>query len=84
MQKPIEKILEMLDGKEKLVLYGCGGCATIFHTDGEAEVKEMADTLSSHGKNILAAIALTLPTEACLTGLCYITFACYTSRSRIA
>ena len=57
VQKSIEEILGMLDGKEKLVLYRCGGCATIFHTGGEPEVKEMADTLSKHGKNILAAIA---------------------------
>jgi hypothetical protein len=57
VQKPIEEILEMLDGKERLVLYGCGGCATVFHTGGEPEVKEIADTLSKHGKNILAAIA---------------------------
>jgi len=56
-QKPIEEILGFLDGKEKIVLVGCGGCATIFHTGGEVEVKEMADTLSKHGKNILAAIA---------------------------
>lgn len=47
----------MLDEKEKLVLYGCDGCATIFHTGGEPEIKEMADTLSKHGERILAAIA---------------------------
>jgi ferredoxin len=57
VQKPIDEILEMLDGKEKLVLYGCGGCATVFHTGGEPEVKKMADTLSEYGKSILAAIA---------------------------
>jgi hypothetical protein len=55
-QKPIEEILEYLDGKEKIVLVGCGGCATVFHTGGEPEVKEMADILSEHGKKILAAI----------------------------
>jgi len=38
VQKPIEEILGMLGGKEKLVLYGCGGCATIFHTGGEQVV----------------------------------------------
>ena len=33
-RKNLEEILGMLDGKEKLVLYGCGGCATgIFSTD---------------------------------------------------
>ena len=55
--KPIEEIIRYLDGKEKIVLVGCGGCATVFHTGGEPEVKEMADILSKHGKNILAAIA---------------------------
>ena len=57
VQKPIEEILESLGDKEKIVLVGCGGCATVFHTGGEPEVKEMASTLSKHGKNILAAIA---------------------------
>jgi len=57
VQKPLEEILAMLDGKEKLVLYGCGGCATVFHTGGEVEVKEMAITLSRNGKNVLATIA---------------------------
>jgi len=57
VQKPIEEILGYLDGKEKIVLCGCGGCATVFHTGGEPEVKEMAKTLSGHGKKILAAIA---------------------------
>ena len=57
-QKPIDEILEMLEGKENIVLVGCGGCATLFHTGGEPEVKEMAENLSKHGKNILAAIAV--------------------------
>lgn len=46
-QKPMDEILDMLEGKDKLVLYGCGGCATVFHTGGEPEVKEMADALST-------------------------------------
>jgi len=56
-QKPIEEILEYLEGKEKVVLVGCGGCATVFHTGGETEVKEMAKTLTETGKQVLAAIA---------------------------
>jgi hypothetical protein len=56
-QKPIEEILEYLEGKEKVVLVGCGGCATIFHTGGETEVKEMAEKLTKRGKQVLAAIA---------------------------
>ena len=57
IQKPIEEILEYLEGKEKVVLVGCGGCATVFHTGGEAEVEEMAKKLSEMGKQVLAAIA---------------------------
>jgi len=56
-QKPLEEILEYLDGKQKVVLYGCGGCATVFHTGGEPEVKAMEKTPSEHGKEVLAAIA---------------------------
>jgi len=57
IQKPIDEILEYLEGKEKVVLVGCGGCATVFHTGGENEVKEMAKNLSETGKQVLAAIA---------------------------
>ena len=57
VQKPLEEILEYLEGKKKIVLVGCGGCATVFHTGGELEVKEMADTLSRKGKEILATVA---------------------------
>lgn len=57
VQKPIEEILEYLEGKRRIVIVGCGGCATVFHTGGEEEVKKMADTLSRKGKEILAAIA---------------------------
>jgi hypothetical protein len=55
--KPTEEILGYLEGKEKLVLMGCGGCATVFHTGGEPELGEMARVLSNHGKIMLATIA---------------------------
>ena len=57
-QKPIEEVLGFLDGKEKVVLVGCGGCATVFHTGGEPEVKEMTDILTKRGKNVLAAVVV--------------------------
>jgi ferredoxin len=56
-KKPIKEILEYLEGKKKIVIYGCGGCATVFHTGGEAEVNEMKDILIKNGKEVLAAIA---------------------------
>ncbi|HEX76164.1 MAG TPA: hypothetical protein G4O12_06230 [Dehalococcoidia bacterium] len=58
VQKPIEEILQFLDGKQKIVLMGCGGYTTVFHTGGDPEVKKMAETLFKHGKDILAAITV--------------------------
>jgi len=55
--KPLEEVLNYLEGRRKVVLYGCGGCATVFHTGGEPEVKAMAQTLREHGKEVLAAVA---------------------------
>lgn len=57
-KKPIEEILGYLKGKKKIVIYGCGGCATVFHTGGEQEVNEMKDILTKNGKEVLAAIAV--------------------------
>lgn len=56
VQKPLEEILEYLRGKRKIVIMGCGGCATVFHTGGEPEVKKMANILRKKGKEVLAAI----------------------------
>jgi hypothetical protein len=56
-QKPIDEILEYLEGKNEIVIVGCGGCATVFHTGGEPEVKEMAKGLTAKGKEVLAAVA---------------------------
>jgi len=61
----MEEILEYLEGKEKIVLIGCGGCATVFHTGGEPEVKETAKILAEKGKKILADIAPPLGEFTC-------------------
>ena len=55
VQKPLEEIIGYLDGNRKVVLYGCGGCATVFHTGGEPEVKAMEKPLTEHVKEVLAA-----------------------------
>jgi ferredoxin len=65
--KPIDEILGYLEGRNKLVLMGCGGCATVFQTGGEPQVKEMAGILSENGKSILAAIAPPFGEFACYT-----------------
>ncbi|MGY4707350.1 methylenetetrahydrofolate reductase C-terminal domain-containing protein [Candidatus Bipolaricaulota sp. J31] len=55
--KPVEEILRKVEGKERLVLIGCGGCATVFRTGGKAEVSRMAAVLAEKGKEVLAAVS---------------------------
>jgi ferredoxin len=65
VKKPIKEILGYLEGKKKIVLYGCGGCATVFHTGGEPEINEMKNILTENGKEVLAAIAPPFGEFAC-------------------
>jgi len=65
VKKPIEEILGYLEGKKKIVLYGCGGCATVFHTGGEVEVEEMKKALTENGKEVIAAISVPFGEFSC-------------------
>jgi hypothetical protein len=58
VRKPFEEVLGYLEGRKKIVLMGCGGCATIFHTGGIRDVEEMAEKLTKEGKEITAKIGL--------------------------
>jgi len=51
-QKPIEEILGYLEGKRKIILMGCGGCATFYHTGDKKAVNEMAAKLEKEGKTV--------------------------------
>ena len=51
-QKPIEEILGYLEGKNDVVIMGCGGCATFYHTGDKKAVDEMADKLEKEGKKV--------------------------------
>jgi hypothetical protein len=63
--KPFEEILGYLEGKRKIVLMGCGGCATVFHTGGIREVGEMAEKLAKEGKEVIAKIGLPFGVFTC-------------------
>lgn len=56
-QKPLEQILEYLDGENSVFLVGCKGCAEGCHTGGEQEVLDMKQRLEEAGKTI-AGISL--------------------------
>ena len=65
LPKPFEEVLGYLQGKKRIVLMGCGGCATIFHTGGIRDVDEMADKLAKEGKEIIGKIGLPFAVFAC-------------------
>lgn len=43
--KPLEEILEMIQGKEKVLVLGCRGCVTVCNVGGEKEVGILATML---------------------------------------
>ena len=51
-QKPLEEILENLEGENSVFLVGCKGCAQASGTGGPAEVAEMKEKLEEAGKKV--------------------------------
>ncbi|MCF8032405.1 MAG: methylenetetrahydrofolate reductase C-terminal domain-containing protein [Desulfarculaceae bacterium] len=43
--KPLEEILAMIEGREKVLVLGCRGCVTVCNVGGEKEVGILASTL---------------------------------------
>jgi len=54
--KPLEEILESLEGQDKVFVVGCSECATVCQVGGEEQVKEMAETLERHGKTVTGSM----------------------------
>jgi len=54
--KPLEEILESLEGQDKVFIVGCSECATVCQVGGEEQVKEMAETLKQHGKTVTGSV----------------------------
>lgn len=53
-KKPAEEIIQALEGETKVIVVGCGECATVTQTGGEKEVAEMKAILEEAGKKVLA------------------------------
>ena len=49
-QKPMEEILDLLDGYGRIFLFGCGTCPTLCRTGGTPEVLDMASKLQGNNK----------------------------------
>ncbi len=62
-QKPIQEILDSLKGYDKVFLIGCGECATVCKTGGEAEVAQMKKLLKENGKVVTGFV---IPQAPCI------------------
>ena len=49
--KPLEEILEMIEGYNKILNLGCGGCTSICLAGGQREVADLTSELTAHYKN---------------------------------
>ncbi len=63
-QKPLEEVLEILKGKNKIFIIGCGDCATTCKTGGEPELLKMKDFLEKQGKTVTGWV---VPETTCIT-----------------
>ena len=52
-QKSFEEIMEYLEKDDKIYIIGCGTCATVTHTGGIDEVREMKTKLQAAGKEVV-------------------------------
>lgn len=62
-QKDIQKILEQLQGKDKVFVVGCAACATKCATGGEEQVKLLAAELAKNRKKVIGTIVLDTPCD---------------------
>ncbi|MDE7244461.1 MAG: methylenetetrahydrofolate reductase C-terminal domain-containing protein [Oscillospiraceae bacterium] len=61
-KKPVEELLEMLEGVKKVAVIGCGQCASACQTGGEPEIQAMKELLEEHGMEVVGTV---LPDECC-------------------
>ena len=61
-RKPMEDLLAMLEGVQKVALVGCGNCASACQTGGENEVRDMKALLESKGIEVVGTL---VPEECC-------------------
>ena len=57
-KKPIEELLGYLKGAKKVVLVGCGDCATACKTGGEPEIAELTETLAANGIEVTGSVII--------------------------
>ncbi len=61
--KTDEELQEALAPFKKLVVVGCGTCATLCQTGGDEQVKEMVQKLTDWGKEVTGSIVIETPCD---------------------
>ncbi|MBI4304450.1 MAG: methylenetetrahydrofolate reductase C-terminal domain-containing protein [Chloroflexi bacterium] len=51
-QKPLEEVMQSIEGCQKVYVIGCGTCTTMLHTGGKTEVIAMKQQLEAAGKEV--------------------------------
>ncbi|HLB11927.1 MAG TPA: methylenetetrahydrofolate reductase C-terminal domain-containing protein [Dehalococcoidia bacterium] len=51
-QKPLEEVLQQMEGDQSVYVLGCGTCPAVCHTGGKPEVLDMVDRLTQAGKEV--------------------------------
>jgi hypothetical protein len=68
-QKPLEEILNYLEGDKSIFILGCKGCAEGWGSGGEKQVAEMKNTLQEKGKTVTGFVVVDMLCDAALTKL---------------
>ena len=68
-QKPLEEILNYLDGEKNVFLIGCKGCAEGWESGGEKQVAEMKNALQEQGKTVTGFVVVDMLCDSTLTKL---------------
>ena len=62
-QKPLEELLDYLQGVKKVFIVGCGTCPTMMNTGGVEQVAELGEQLAANGKRVSGTIVLPVACE---------------------
>jgi len=65
--KPVAEVFEFTEKFDKLLIVGCGGCASVCAAGGEKEVKELAEQLKDmyHNKGMQVSIDTAVVVRQC-------------------
>jgi len=66
--KPIEEVLDLLEGTKSVFLVGCNGCADVCETGGPEVTAKAANTLVEQGKTIAGTTNVDFLCNKVLTG----------------